>query len=513
MRSSLSVHSEEYRKLANNISDAIFEIDIDFVITYCNIAAVELIGISYDEAIGKTLVDILPAEMQIKMSTIFAMVFETKTERRITIDQFDGDKAYEVSVFPSSVGILVLFKDVTSVVNAEKTNRELKTQLAHSQKMETVGELYAGMAHDFNNMLTIIIGNANLALSLSETESCVDELNEILDASTRAKELVSNVLQFSRNNGYEDISDATDIREVVNNVFGIIKRTYDKKIQITTIISDENIQVDIEKNLIFQAILNVCNNARDAMPEGGNLIISAERYNVEEDFLILGQSVKKGEYCRVCIKDNGTGIPEDLISKISLPFITTKKAGKGTGLGLSMAHQIVGMSGGYIDISSSVGKGTEICIFLPLMNSERCNKVAQSENGKNEVAAGGTEKILVVDDEESILSYCKRALSHHGYGVLTAQNGIDALEIFDANISDISLVMIDINMPGASGIDVAEEIRKLHATVKIVLTSGYNKCDLNNSPIPGDVFFIQKPFTIAQLSSSIRNIIDGEENV
>lgn len=379
-------------------------------------------------------------------------------------------------------------------------------QLYHSQKLEAVGQLAGGMAHDFNNMLAVIMGNAELALyDLKPGAPGHEEMNEILKASARAKELTMRILTFARK---EKLNvRPVGINGIVKELVPILKRSFSKNIRIKTFVQEGLPPVGADANQLHQALLNICNNARDAMPGGGELIIETSLAALDDEYCRLHPDVRPGEYCLVRVSDTGVGMPEEIKYRIFEPFFTTKGAEKGTGLGLSVTYGIIRNHGGHIRVYTEPGKGTAMHVYLPVSPQVG----AEGGIGESGEIRGGSETILVVDDETALLGLAEKILSKAGYKVLTAARGREAVELYRSRPGEIDLVILDMIMPEMDGGTVYRMLKEINPEVAALLSSGYSingqAGALLSEGIRG---FVQKPFSFNELRRAVRDALDAE---
>ncbi len=395
------------------------------------------------------------------------------------------------------------------VDNSEK--KYLQELLLHSQKMEIVGEMAGGIAHDFNNLLEGILGYTTFMMDLIGEDHELRSYLEIIKRSAiKASDLTERLLTFSRDGGRDDtlVNSNTLLREVVK----LLERSVDKRIVI---------ELDLERNLkavlgsggqLEQAFLNICLNARDAMPEGGKLLISSGHVTIDSSYPRLSWKMKHGRYVRVSISDTGAGMDPETKARMFKPFFTTKKRGEGTGLGLNMVYGIIDNHGGFIKVYSEKGKGTVFNIYLPAHEEEAPHEVLAGE--KREVPEGKNEMVLMIDDEPVIQDVGRDMLQKLGYRALVASGAEDGLKIFGERKDEIDLVILDVIMPGANGFDVMREIAELKPGVLVLLSSGYNRSFFGEDLIDDkQVNFIQKPYSMEDLAIEVRSVIDGAADV
>ncbi len=388
---------------------------------------------------------------------------------------------------------------------AQSEHVSLEAQLRQSQKMEAVGQFAGGVAHDFNNMLSVIMGYTNMLLVDSDENMPNHSIYEaMLEAANRARDLTMKLLAFSRNEKIELRKKTAD--SILTRIISMLERTIQKKIVIEHHLVP-GILIKVDENQIFQAILNICNNARDAMPDGGQMVIECKKVMLEFSYCKKYPDLIPGDYCLIRVSDSGKGILPDEITKIFDPFFTTKKAGEGTGLGLSVTHGIIRNHGGHINVYSELGKGTVMNVYLPIASESDAADVRSLPPRIQPVT--GNETILVVDDEQGILDIAEIMLKKAGYRVIKSNSGKQAIEVFRTYVSDISLVVLDMVMPDMDGSDVYATLREIAPEVNVILATGYSinghAAQLLKDGISG---FVQKPFMMQELCEEIRRVLD-----
>jgi two-component system cell cycle sensor histidine kinase/response regulator CckA len=403
---------------------------------------------------------------------------------------------------------LTITKDITERKIREEELLEKERQIRKASKMEAVGTLAGGVAHDFNNIIQIISGNVQLLLMESESESdfMKTKLDSIYSATVRGADLSRRLLTFSRN--VESILQPTDVNAEIRLAHKLLDRSISGPVMI-------NIDLDLDKNLslavadpaqLNQVITNLCINAKDAMPLGGHVLISTKNVELDEIYCQGFHDIQPGNYVRITVADEGEGMTQEIQERIFEPFFTTKEPGKGTGLGLAVVYGIIKNHHGHITVYSCPGKGTEFKVFLKV-SEEKCNSLVIPEP----LLVGGKETILVIDDEDAIRTIGIEILSKYGYKVLSACDGKEGLDIYQKNFSDINLVILDLIMPEISGTEVLMKIIEINPNAKVIVASGYSA----NGPVrdaisKGAKRFIDKPYTLRQLIESVRQVLDNE---
>lgn len=396
--------------------------------------------------------------------------------------------------------VLLLLKD-----NSEEA--KLKRQVAQATKMQAVGQLAGGVAHDFNNILTAIIGHCDLMLMRhAPGDSDYDDIQQIKSNSNRAAGLTRQLLAFSRQQTLRP--QVLQLPDVVSEVSHLLKRLLGETVVLNVKHGRDVFPVRADPGQLEQVIVNLAVNARDAMQSKGGGTLTIQTYSVKADQVAdLGSDIlPTGDYAALTIADTGTGIPTNVLGKVFEPFFTTKEVGKGTGLGLSTVYGIVKQSGGFIFADSKVGEGTSFTIYLPALELEAAAKTARAPSKPKENELWGEGTILLVEDEPMVRTVAERALSRHGYTVLTAANGEDALERLAAAES-VDLLISDVVMPVMDGPSMVREARKTHPDVPILFMSGYAEEQLRKSIDLEKVAFLPKPFSMQELAEAVRTVL------
>jgi PAS domain S-box-containing protein len=382
---------------------------------------------------------------------------------------------------------------------------KLEQDLRQSQKMEAIGQLTGGIAHDYNNLLTVILGNAELLTEALDKNSELHSLAQLtLDAAERSATLTQRLLAFGRRQSLE--SQATDINELLAGMTGLMQVTLGEQIKINLRPGANLWTPKLDRSQFETAVLNLGINARDAMPNGGAITIETANVTLDDDYVALNPSASAGEYVAIVVSDTGTGMTPEVMSRVFEPFFTTKEVGKGTGLGLSMIYGFVKQSGGHIAIYSEVGMGTVVRLYFPRTDAP---SIVPAQRGTQEAPlSAGNEMILLVEDDPLVRAHVERQLIALGYRVLTAEKASNALELI-GNGLEPDLLLTDIVMPGGmNGRELADAARKWIPDLKILFTSGYT----HGAIVQGKAHevgtnFIGKPFRRAELASKIRETL------
>jgi signal transduction histidine kinase/DNA-binding response OmpR family regulator len=416
-----------------------------------------------------------------------------------------GELTFEVRAVPvrnesgDLVNVIEICRDITEM-------KKLEQQLFHAQKMEAVGQLAGGIAHDFNNIITALIGYGNLVqMKMADDDPSLHYLDQMLTTAERAAELTQGLLAFSRKK--EPNLQPMNVNDIIRTSERFLARVIGEDVKILSTIEEDPLIAVIDHSQVEQVLMNLATNARDAMPEGGTLSISTSRYEIDGNFVRRHGFGEPGWYVRVEVSDTGTGMGEKTRSKIFEPFFTTKEQGKGTGLGLSIVYGIIKEHGGYISVASSEGQGTTFSIYLPLreesLHEDKKEFIPAPE------PAGGSETILIAEDDDWVREMTAKFLRDFGYTVLEAADGEEAVEKFAGAKDRISLLILDVLMPKKGGREVFEEASSLRPHIKALFNSGYPLDVLQSKGLlEADVNYYLKPIAPRELLSRVREILE-----
>jgi PAS domain S-box-containing protein len=387
--------------------------------------------------------------------------------------------------------------------------KQLETQFQQAQKMEAVGILAGGVAHDFNNILTIILGNADLALmEVGKDGSLRKQIAEIRTAGERAASLTRQLLAFSRKQIVQP--EILDMNELLTGIEKMLGRLIGEDFELLWIPGPALWQIKVDPGQMEQVIMNLVINARDAMPRGGKLTVETANVDLDESYFRKHgiQDEKPGAYVMLAVSDTGIGMDKETQAHIFEPFFTTKGVGKGTGLGLSTVYGIVKQNNGFIWVYSEPGQGSAFKVYLP-----KAKGYAASEKKEQhpETAPGGSETVLIVEDDNPLRKLLQRILQQHGYSVLEAENGEDALRVSEAYAGSVDLLITDVVMPGMGGRETAERLQSIYPSMKVLYTSGYtDNAIVHHGVLATGLNFLQKPFSLEDLARKAREILDME---
>jgi len=398
------------------------------------------------------------------------------------------------------IGIIGFARDITENKNAERARIKLEEQLLQSQKMDSIGRLAGGVAHDFNNMLTGILGFAEFLKMKFDDPDSKEFLatNHIVELSLRAASLTEKLLGFARQGKFNQVN--LNPNKVLDEVVKVSEIIFEKKIKVKFEFALDIYTIEADKNQIAQVITNIIINAKHAMPKGGMLTIKTENVYVCKNYNRNKVDMVPGNYAKISIKDNGCGMPQKIIDQIFEPFFTTKSEGKGTGLGLSMVYGIIKNHNGYIDVKSTLGKGSTFSVFFPESKHKIKTEIPESK------IKNGNETILVVDDEDNVRDLMKTHLEYLGYTVFLACDGKEAIVKYKKNVTKIDMVLLDIIMPNMDGLETMKKLKKINPKVKVLIMSGYSKSGKTSENLKKDSLgFLQKPFTLQKLSKLVND--------
>ncbi len=402
-----------------------------------------------------------------------------------------------------------LRRSLDKVIEEISKRKQVEEQLRHSQKLELIGQLSGGMAHDFNNKLTVIIGGMNLIkrrLERGETNVQIF-MDEVVKSAERAAVLVNRLLAFSRQQPLDP--QPIDGNKFIKGISDILHGSLGEHVRLETVLGGGLWLAFADPNQLEAAIINLAVNARDAMPNGGRLTMETANASLDEAYAAEHSEVSAGQYVMIAVTDTGEGMSPEVMEKAFEPFFTTKKAGEGTGLGLSQVYGFVKQSGGHVKIYSEIGQGTTFKLYLPRFVAD-AGKFAAIQKSTSEIPHGNKDEvILVVEDEATVLGMSVVNLNELGYTVLQASNAADALRIIDEH-PHIKLLFTDVVMPDVNGKKLADEVARRKPEIKILFTTGYTRnAIIHGGILDAGVKLISKPFTLWQLAWKVREVLDS----
>lgn len=507
MEDELRKQKEDYETIFHSVPGPIFCVDRYGICVKCNKASSESLGMPISQIEGRTYADIVPQEAEIYLQDN-AEVMSSGVPKVDIIRPYHSVSGKSGWVRTVKVpyrdneghitGVISLSEDMTE-------RRALEQQLNQRQKMEELGFLAGGVAHDFNNLLTVIMGFSELARDNAKDNAILKKyLDNIIQATDRAANLTHQLLAFAHQQVIEP--KVVFLNDLTMDMEKMLRRLIGEKIELISRYDPNLWNIVVDPGQYEQIILNLAVNARDAMPDGGVFTMETKNIHLEKDYTRLHPAVPAGDYVQVSISDTGHGIPEDIIPQIFKPFYTTKPKGKGTGLGLSTCYGIMKQSNGIIDVESELGRGATFHLYFPRaldMGSDTSLNLSEEQD------ASGEETILLVEDEEMVSETAKLSLSTHGYQILCASDGIEALEIFHDRRDEIDLIISDVVMPRMGGRELLDRIRDFDSHIPFILASGYtDHLQIVEQLAEKGAYFIHKPYTPISLVRMVREVLD-----
>jgi two-component system, cell cycle sensor histidine kinase and response regulator CckA len=495
----------EQAALLDHARDAILVRELDDRVIYWNRSAERIYGWSAAEAVGRNVVELCYSDDQAQFEKAKEGLYEkgewsgelrhhTKDGKERIVDS-SWTLVRDENGHPQS--IFVINTDITE-------KKKLEVQYLHAQRMESIGTLASGIAHDLNNVLSPIMMAIQL-LQVRFTDEDSHRLLSVLQENTeRGAEMVKQVLSFAR--GVQGERIALQLKHLIREMVKTLKSTFPKSLEISISLAEDLRPVSGDATQLHQVLMNLSVNARDAMPYGGRLTIEAEEIHVDQTFAIMNIEAKRGPHVVITVTDTGVGIPPEIIDKIFEPFFTTKERGKGTGLGLSTVIGIVKNHGGFVNVYSEVGKGTRFKVYLPVVDT---GHLGTADELRTEIPIGHGEMILVIDDEAAIREIARQTLESCGYRVLTANDGAEAVALYAEQKDEIKAVLTDMMMPYMDGLATIRALHRLDPRVKIIATSGL---DIDGGLIDNAVYgvkaFLSKPYTAEKLLLTLTEVLN-----
>jgi two-component system, cell cycle sensor histidine kinase and response regulator CckA len=502
-------------RIARDVLDSLQEgcqvISFEWRYIYANDALIRQGRLAREALLGRTMMECYPGLETLPFFSVLRRCMEERTPERVEIefpfpDGLTG--SFDLRVVPVPDGICVISLDTTDAKSAAVRLGRAEEQLRHSQKMEAVGTLAGGVAHDFNNVLSVILCYSELVLSdLKPNDPMRADLDEIRSAAKRASELTRQLLMFSRQQVLEP--KVLDLNKVLVGMDRMLQRLLGADVDLVSLPAQNLGRVRVDPSSIEQVIVNLAVNARDAMPHGGKLTMETGNVVVDEEYARLHLGVAPGAYVMLAVTDTGKGIDKATQARIFEPFFTTKEKGKGTGLGLSTVFGIVQQSGGSVWLYSERDKGTTFKIFLPCVD-QPADVVPPVEAP---LKLRGTETILLVEDDDQVRVVTAGILRRHGYQVIEAHNAGEAFLQSEKYLDPIDLMLSDVVMPQMSGPELARRLAGIRPSMKILCMSGYTDDSIvRHGVLDASMSFLQKPITVATLTGKVREVLDAQRS-
>ncbi len=480
---------------------------IDYRFIAVNPAFERITGLRNEHIAGKRVLDVLP-DIEKHWVEKYGKVALTGEPAHFESYARELDKYFEVTAFrPAPMQFACIFMDVTERKRAEAEKDRLQEQLSQAQKIESVGRLAGGVAHDFNNMLSIIIGHAMfLAEEIGEDNPLYEDLNEIIKAGKRSSELTKQLLAFARKQTIAP--QVLNLNIALQNMLKMLERLIGEDINLLWFPGEDLWDIKIDPSQLDQVLTNLCINARDAIRNVGEIRIETSAVTINEVDCARKSGVLPGEFVCLSVSDNGCGIEKNLLESLFEPFFTTKEVGRGTGLGLSTIYGIVKQNNGFIGVYSEPGVGSTFRIYFPRYINASGEAKPSEHNG---TVLQGSGVVMLVEDEPAIMRITKRMVEKMGFEVICAGNPREAIQIAKDYVGEIKLLITDVIMPEMNGRDLTKNITAIHPKIKSLFMSGYTANVIaHQSILDADVHFISKPFTLKELSDKIQEALEGE---
>ncbi|HEV2661100.1 MAG TPA: response regulator [Ktedonobacteraceae bacterium] len=504
----LRASEERYREIFEQGLTGVFAFTPQGRLLTCNSAFARIFGFASVEEAMQVNVRALYPQPQHFDAFLKLLAHEKRFEyHEMEMQRCDGVPLYIVENVVGSFDDDGRLVEVKGYLFDNTERRRLTEQLQQAQKLESVGLLVSGIAHDFNNMLGGILGYAGRGLGrVTQSHPLYSNLHHIQEIATRAARMTQQLLAFSRRQVLEP--SAVNLNIVVDTLLDFISKVLGEHIEIEFVPDPDLKTVHVDYSQIEQVLMNLCINARDAMPRGGRLTIRTRNVNADEAYTLGGGQSKPEAYVQISVQDSGVGMSELVRERIFEPFFTTKELGKGTGLGLSMVHGIIGQHNGFIDVESEEGKGTIFSLYLPCTDGVSAPETLPAESRSAQTVVGGDETILVVEDDPDLRCLMEEALGDYGYTVMSASDGLEGLQQFEEHGNSIALVISDLMTPKMMGKELYDKIHTMSDATRFLFVSGYQANQISqNFVLDKGFYFLQKPFDLDELAAKVREIL------
>jgi PAS domain S-box-containing protein len=504
----VKLSERQYADLYEHSPDMYHSVNRSGLVVSSNQTESQLLGIPKEDIIGKQLVGLYPPSLHDQVRSNLRKIFERGVELKGIEEQVrrsDGtliDVSVNTSLVYDTNGNPTIARMVLRDITEKK---KLEAKILQAQKIDSIGNLAGGIAHDFNNILTAILGSASIMRrKAKDDERWTKYIDLIETTSRRGASVARQLLTFARKSNPH--VEAVDINTILDQTMRLFEATAPKSIHVKCVLSPEPVIVNGDDGQLQQAFLNLCLNARDAMPDGGILVVNCRPIVLDDDHAQQFADGKPGNYVMISVADSGTGIPSNIVHQIFEPFFTTKEQGKGTGLGLSVVYGVVRSHNGYITVNSELNSGTIFTLYLPRSAS---GQVVTDVKKTVAVLKGGKERILLIEDEISVGEVGADILQDLGYSIEVVHNGREAIQRITTATLSFDLVILDMNMPRMGGQATFKSIKEFFPQLKVLVCSGYSAAMLDDGKFTELIDgFIQKPYELEEFAQKIRNTLD-----
>lgn len=509
IREDLAAREAHFRSILQTVPEAMVVIDEVGIITSFSSAAEDLFGYEAAEVEGRNVSMLMPSPDREHHDRYLGKYLSTGQRRIIGIGRVVKGQRKDGSTFPMELAVGEAVSNgkrvFTGFVRDLTSRHKIEEELRQAQKMEAIGQLTGGLAHDFNNLLTVISGNLEIAEAKVTDPKVLVLLREAQGATDDGAKLTGQLLAFGRKQPLNP--KLTDLGQMIASFSELIRRTIGDRIELRTIVTGAANEALVDGPQLQNVLLNLTLNARDAMPEGGELSIEVSRVYLDQDYAQMYPEMRAGDYILIAVTDTGMGMTEDVKQRAFEPFFTTKHGGGGTGLGLSMVYGFVHQSGGHIQLDSEPGQGTSLRVFLPSVTKPQPAIGSGAVTREQSKIAGGNEPVLVVEDDARVRRIAVTRLESFGYTVHQAAGGAEALDIL-ARHPEVVLLFTDVAMPGMSGDQLAQEVRRRRPDVKVLFTSGFAEPEVAGRQFAEHAAWLKKPYTARELAAQVRVLLD-----